>query len=191
MTSWTNQDESMSEVPGMVLEGADDDRELHELDDRRDRDELRQRYYGLLQELRVVLPGVQVLVGFLLTVPFAQRFPELDDVGETAYGIALVSALLSVVCLIAPTVYHRVAHRTERTARLRWGIRLTLVGLTLLAVALVTGMWTIIRLVFGVGWAYALTVPVAVAIVLLWFVLPKVTGRHPDPPPDRRVSPAP
>ncbi len=50
-----------------------EDRPASELDDRADREELRERYYGLLQELRVILPGVQVLVAFLLTVPFASR----------------------------------------------------------------------------------------------------------------------
>jgi hypothetical protein len=157
-----------------------DDRELYQLDDQLDREELRRRYAILLQELRVVLPGVQVLVGFLLTVPFANRFPELDASGRAAYGIALVASLLSVVCLITPTVYHRVADRRERTARLRWGIRLTVAGLALLAVALGAGLWCVSRLVFGDEWAWWLTVPVAVSIVVLWLVLPKASGRHPD-----------
>lgn len=158
----------------------DDDRDLRELNDRTDRKELRQRYYGLLQELRVVLPGVQVLVGFLLTVPFAQRFPELDEQGRIAYGISLICSLVSVICLLAPTVYHRVASRTERTARLRWGIRMTVIGLVLLAIALVSGLWCVSRLVFGPTPAWLLTTPVAAIIVLLWFVLPKVSGSQPD-----------
>lgn len=156
------------------------DRDLDELDDRADRKELRQRYYGLLQELRVVLPGVQVLVGFLLTVPFAQRFSELDDLGRTAYGISLVCSLVSVVCMLTPTVYHRVAGRTERRARLQWGIRMTVTGLALLAVALVTGLWCVSRLVFGTTSAWLLTLPVAATIVGLWFLLPRASGRKPD-----------
>ena len=47
-----------------------------------DREELRTRYQMLLQELRVVLPGVQVLMAFLQTAPFAQRFGDLDDLGR-------------------------------------------------------------------------------------------------------------
>ena len=74
------------------------------LDDRLDRSELRDRYYGLLQELRVVLPGVQVLVAFLLTAPFSARFADLDDVGVAAYLVALVSAVLATICRVAPTV---------------------------------------------------------------------------------------
>lgn len=61
-----------------------DDRTLAELDNERDRVELRSRYYGLLQELRVVLPGVQVFLAFLLTVPFTQRFDDVDDRGRMA-----------------------------------------------------------------------------------------------------------
>jgi Family of unknown function (DUF6328) len=160
----------------------DEDRELHELHDRHDRKELRQRYYGLLQELRVVLPGVQVLVAFLLTVPFAQRFPELDDRGRFAYGVSLLASLLSVICLLTPTVYHRMAKRTERTARLRWGIRMTITGQWLIAVALVSGLWCVSRLVFGFRAAWVLTAPVAVAIVTLWLLLPKISGDGPDRP---------
>ena len=171
-------DDSAEEEEG--ASDTSDDRELHELDDRLDREELRLRYGTLLQELRVVLPGVQVLVGFLLTVPFANRFPELDESGRAAYGIALVTSMLSVVCLLTPTVYHRVADRRERTSRLRWGIRLTVAGLALLAVALGAGLWCVSRLVFGDEWAWWITVPVAASIVILWLVLPRASGRHPD-----------
>jgi hypothetical protein len=96
------------------------DADLDELDDERDRDELRRRYYGLLQELRVVLPGVQVLLAFLLTVPFARRFSELDDPGRGLFAVALVGAASSVVCFVAPTVLHRVGHRQARRERLEW-----------------------------------------------------------------------
>ncbi len=58
------------------------DAPVAELDDEADRDELRRRYYGLMQELRVLLPGVQILVAFLLTVPFATRFGNVGRVRE-------------------------------------------------------------------------------------------------------------
>lgn len=81
------------------------------LDDEVDRDELRDRDYGLLQELRVVLPGVQVLVAFLLTMPFAQRFVRLDAFGKSMFGVALVcgattSAMVGL-WLIVPLVWRR------------------------------------------------------------------------------------
>jgi hypothetical protein len=162
------------------------DADLEDLDDVRDRAELRQRYSSLLQELRVVLPGIQVLLAFLLTAPFANRFADLDGLGRGAFGVALLAALLSAVCLLTPTVYHRVARRTERTARLRWGIRLTMTGLALLAVALVAGLWCVTRFVFGGAWSWWLTTPVVLTIIGLWLVLPAVTGRHPDARPSQR-----
>src|SRR3954447_7105997 len=65
------------------------------LDDENDRTEIRNRYHGLLQELRVVVTGAQVLLAFLLTVPFAQGFARLDESERAWFGAALVSATLS------------------------------------------------------------------------------------------------
>jgi hypothetical protein len=154
------------------------DRPASELDDERDRDELRERYYGLLQELRVVLPGTQVLVAFLLTVPFANRFAELDDVGTTLYGVALGAGTLAVLTLVAPTVFHRVAARRSRRDRLIWGIRLTRVGLVLLAISLSAALGVVARLVFGPTACLVAIVVTIVATGALWVVLPIGAGRR-------------
>jgi MFS family permease len=156
------------------------DRDANELDDVADREELRRRYVTLLQELRVVLPGVQVLMAFLLTAPFAQRFADLDDLGRRSYLLALVSALGSTICLLTPTVFHRVAQRTARRARLVWSVRLAVVGFVLLAVALTAATWCITRLVFGSTEAMAVAVCAMAAFVVVWVVLPLSVGRSPD-----------
>ena len=148
------------------------DRNLRDLDDELDRDELRTRYYGLLQELRVILPGVQVLLAFLLAVPFAERFPELDDLGRNLFGVALVGAWASVVSLLTPTVVHRVAARRARSARLRWAIRTTMLGMALLGVSLLAALLGVLRLVYGTPVAAALTAPVALLLVGLWILVP-------------------
>jgi Family of unknown function (DUF6328) len=157
------------------------DRPLSELDDDADRDELRSRYYGLLQELRVILPGVQVLLGFLLTVPFAQRFASLDRSERVAYGIALFAAFMSVICLLTPAVFHRVGERTARSARLRWGIRMTLSGLALLAVALLAGLWSVTEFVFGSAWARGVVAVGVVSLLSLWIALPLAVGHNNSP----------
>ena len=157
-----------------------EDRDLSELDDVKDREELRNRYQTLLQELRVVLPGVQVLLAFLLTIPYSQRFGELDDTGRNTFGFAMVTAMLSVVCLLTPTVFHRIGGRQERKARLAWGIRLTVVGLLLLAMSLVSGLWCVARFVFGTTTAWWLTAVVAGSIVSLWLALPTLVGHDRD-----------
>ena len=148
------------------------DRDLDELDDDVDREELRRRYYGLLQEVRVVLPGVQVLLAFLLTVPFDSRFQDLDATGRTLFGVALVTALLSVVCLVSPSVVHRLAARTARRARVRIGIVFELIGLGFLGLSLVASLWGVTRLVYGSTTALLITVPVIGAIVVVWVVIP-------------------
>lgn len=160
--------------------GPREDRDLAALDDVKDREELRNRYQTLLQELRVVLPGVQVLLAFLLTIPFSQRFGELDDTGRNTFGFAMVTAMLSVVCLLTPTVFHRIGGRQERKARLLWGIRLTIVGLLFLAMSLVSGLWCVARFVFGTTTAWWVSGIVAGSIVSLWLALPALVGRDRD-----------
>jgi hypothetical protein len=154
------------------------ERDAKQLDDVADREELRKRYEMLLQELRVVLPGVQVLMAFLLTAPFAQRFGDLDDIGRRAYLVALVSALGSTICLLTPTVFHRVAERTARRARLVWSVRLAVVGMILLALALTTASWCITRLVFGTVEATVISIGAVIAFVAIWVILPLIVGRR-------------
>jgi hypothetical protein len=153
-------------------EHASDDRRARDLDDDLDREELRERYYGLLQELRVVLPGVQVLVGFLLTVPFASRFPELGSVEKFLFGVALTSSMLSVVAFVGPTAFHRVGPRTARSTRLQFSIWQARFGLALLAVALVSAICLVSMFVFGNVVAAVVTAVVTVGIVSTWLVIP-------------------
>ena len=150
------------------------ERPSYELDDVEDRDELRSRFDMLLQELRVALPGVQVLSAFLLTAPFSQRFGE----ERRAFGVALTSSMLSVVCLVAPTLLHRVGERTARSQRLSASIVLVVVGLVFLAVAVLSALWAVARFVFGHDVAWWITTPVLLAIVLLWLVVPVSLRRH-------------
>jgi MFS family permease len=153
------------------------ERDAKELDDVADREELRNRYEMLLQELRVVLPGVQVLMAFLLTAPFAQRFEDLDDVGRRSYLVALISALASTICLLTPTVFHRVAERTARRARLVWSVRLAVVGMILLALALTAATWCITRMVFGTAAGTVVAVCAVTTFVGVWVILPLAVGR--------------
>jgi Family of unknown function (DUF6328) len=156
----------------------DSEKDIAELDDEADRDELRRRYDILLQEIRISLPGVQILLAFLLTVPFAQRFGDLDVWGRRAFGLALTSAMLSVICLVTPSMLHRLGPRTARSDRLRWSIRAMLLGLTLFATALVAAMWSVARFVFGDTTGSWLTVPVVAFFTAAWVVLPLTLRKH-------------
>jgi hypothetical protein len=151
------------------------ERSASSLSDEADRDELRQRYYGLLQELRVLLPGAQVLVAFMLAAPFAARFGSLDDVGRSVFGVALVTGALAIVAFAAPTAFHRFGLRTERTVRLEWAIALIRAGLLLLAASLTAGEFVVARFVFGAGWSVVVGAVVSLSVVATWFLLPALT----------------
>ena len=149
----------------------------HRLDDEADREELRERYYGLIQELRVMLPGVQVLVAFLLTVPFSQRFADLDDFGRTLFGFTLVFAMLSAAAFISPAAMHRFGPRTARSVRLGYSIWMLRVGLVCLATSLVLALAVVARFLYADAVTYALVIFMAVVLATLWIVIPLATRR--------------
>jgi hypothetical protein len=155
----------------------DSETPAHRLDDQRDRDELRNRYYGLMQELRIVLPGVQVLVAFLLTVPFAQGFAQIDDFGRGLFGAALIAAILSVVAFITPTALHRFGDRTARGERLQISILTTRVGLLLLAIAMTLSLAVVSRYLYDGIVTVLLVVIVVVAVGGFWIVTPLMLRR--------------
>src|SRR3954467_12402331 len=93
----------------------------------------------LVQELRVLLPGVQVLFGFLLTVPFSIGFKSLTDAGRALFFIAMAATTISAVLLIAPTARHRARFRDrDKEAIVVSSNQLTLASTAFLAVAMVS-----------------------------------------------------
>ena len=138
-----------------------------------EKEEQRDRYRELLEELRTVIPGVQVLFAFLLTVPFSARFADVDDLGRRVFGASLLSTALATVAFVAPAAYHRVAHRRDRAARLQLSIRLALAGLALLALSVTLAMFVVVRFVYDSTVAGGvIAVIVAAAAGSLWYVLP-------------------
>jgi amino acid transporter len=127
----------------------------------------------LLNELRVALPGVQVLFAFLLAVPFANGFPKLGELDRHVFFVAFIATALSTVCLIAPSSYHRLRWRDHDKERMlvvsNW---LTIAGLVFLAVAITAVVFVITDFLFHGAWAVAFTALVAAAFLVLWFALP-------------------
>ena len=127
----------------------------------------------LLNELRVILPGVQFLFAFLLTVPFSQRFSELDSLETGVFFVTLLCTAIATALLMAPSAQHRVLWREGvREQRLElWNI-LTIAGLAFLVPAMVGAVFVISDFIFGLGAAVAVTTFLVLFFVLLWFVLP-------------------
>ena len=127
----------------------------------------------LLNELRVALPGVQILFAFLLTVPFNNRFERVTDLQEGVYFVALLLTLASTALLLTPTAYHRLRFRQRDKERmLRISNRFAIVGIGLLALALTASIFFVTDFLFE-AWAAAIVAVLAGALFgLLWFVLP-------------------
>ena len=113
-------------------------------DDQSDGDEL----IELLNELRVTLPGVQVLFAFLLAVPFTTRWPGVSETQTDAYFIALLATLLGSVLLIAPSAYHRLRWREASDEQLlRVSNRFAIAGTVCLAAGMTAAVFLITDLV--------------------------------------------
>jgi hypothetical protein len=127
----------------------------------------------LLQELRIVIPGVQVLFAFLLTVPFSQGFAKLDSLQQGVFFATLLCTAGATALLIAPSAHHRLLFRQGvREQRLKMGNLLAILGLVFLVPAMVGVVFVITDLIFGLTAALVVTVAMALFFSLLWFVLP-------------------
>lgn len=127
----------------------------------------------LLQELRIVIPGVQILFAFLLTVPFSQGFTKLTTVQQYVFFATLLFTAAATALLIAPSAHHRLLFRQGvREQRLRMGNTLTILGLACLVPAMVGVVYVITDLIFSLTTALIVTVVMALSFLLLWFVLP-------------------
>ncbi len=126
----------------------------------------------LLQEVRVAMPGVQVLFAFLLAVPFNQRFGEVTDLQRDTYLVALVCSALASACFIAPTAYHRVMFRQhEKPYLIGLASRLTIAGLVFLMVAMTASVLLVTDFLFDVGPTVVVTAGVFATFAWLWFGL--------------------
>ena len=127
----------------------------------------------LLQELRVALPGVQVLFAFLLTVPFAQGFKEISEFEQKMYFATLLATALSAALLIAPTAYHRLLFRQQEKASLVFvANRLAIAGIGVLALAMISALLLITHLLFGTTATVVTTAAATSVFTFLWVILP-------------------
>lgn len=127
----------------------------------------------LLQELRVALPGVQVLFAFLLAVPFQQNFEKVSEFEKKIYFATLLLTAVSAVLLIAPTAYHRLTFRYQQKHRLVFvSNRLSIAGLAVLALAMTCAILLITHLLFGTVETIIVTVAILALFIVFWAVLP-------------------
>jgi len=126
----------------------------------------------LLNEVRVALPGVQVLFAFLLAVPFANGWRRVTEFQQDVFFVAFVATGVSSALLIAPSAYHRLRWRVEDKGRIvRISNRLTVAGLSVLAVAIEACVLLVSDYIFDTTTAIATTAALGAVIVVLWYGL--------------------
>jgi hypothetical protein len=135
----------------------------------------------ILQGMRVILPGVQVMFAFLLTVPFQQRWTQLDSVHRGVYAVCLVATAAASVLLITPAAQHRLLFRDSQAERmLRRANGYGFAGVLCVAVAISAALFLVLDVVSGREWAVLLTAGTAVGSMWAWVVQPWLTReRHP------------
>jgi hypothetical protein len=139
----------------------------------------------LLNEIRVVLPGVQVLFAFLFAAPFANGWKQVTELQSRVYVASILSAAMASAFLIAPTTYHRLTFRMGFKERLiRTGNVCLLAGTLMLACSMSLALWVVIAVVFSDGWALVISLAVAVVLLGLWYVFPLSLRERDD---DRRA----
>jgi hypothetical protein len=153
-------------------------------DDDRDETEaerLDRNWSSLLQELRVTQTGVQLLTGFLLTLPFQQRFTQLDATMRTVYLVTVACSLGATVLLVAPVGMHRVLFRRHRLdAIVSAAHAFAIAGLILLGVALGGVAVVIFDTVVGRTGAWIAGGATLAAFVTFWFMIPLPLRRRAD-----------
>ena len=127
----------------------------------------------LLQELRVALPGVQVIFAFLLIVPFSQGYSRMSAFDRKLYFAVLLCTAASSMFLIAPSVHHRLEFRhRDKEHLVKSAKRLTIIGLTMLAFAMTGAVLLITHVLFGTLTSVITTAGVALSFAVIWYAIP-------------------
>jgi predicted membrane channel-forming protein YqfA (hemolysin III family) len=141
-----------------------------------DQEELRKKHdrelIELLNELRVALPGAQILFAFLLVVPFSAKF-RVDRIEKTAYVVALLTTLAGTILLIAPSAYHRLRWREKNKEQmLRNSNAFAIAGLAAIAIGMTASIFLVTDVLVPRWAAATLTLVSGSAFAALWFAFP-------------------
>jgi high-affinity Fe2+/Pb2+ permease len=144
---------------------------------------LDRNFMELLGELRVALPGVQVLFAFLLVVPFNQGYTRMSYFDKQVYFATLLCTALAAILLIAPSIHHRLEfHRGDKAYLVKSANRLAIAGLAALAVAMSGAILLVSNLVFGTAAAVVATAGILLTFASIWYGMPLRRRARLEPP---------
>lgn len=133
----------------------------------------RQSLNEMLQELRVVQQGSQILVGFLILLPFSEGFAKIAPFEKWVYIVAFINSLISLICFSAPAAQHRIERPLRyRVLFKRRSNRIIVAGMIALSIALISTTQLVLNEVVGDGWSPLVTILIGLLIAVLWWLLP-------------------
>ena len=141
--------------------------------DETEKERLDRNLNEMLGELRVALPGVQVLFAFLLAVPFNQRFEQATEFEKGVYFVTLISTAIAAAFLIAPSATHRILFRADDKHHIVFRAnRFSVIGFFVLGIAMSSAVLLVTHFVYANSLAVVTTAVVGVMLFGLWFAFP-------------------
>lgn len=141
--------------------------------DETEKERVNRELIELLNEVRVALPGVQVLFAFLLVLPFQQGFSKTSEVDRGIYTIALLFSAVAAALFIAPSAYHRLNFRRNIKEEMLFDSnKLIIAGLVCTAIGIACSVYLVVDVVQGAAAAGMATVAAVVLYGVLWLALP-------------------
>ena len=126
-----------------------------------------------LQEIRLLLPGTQVLAAFLVTVPFQSRYDKLPTYERYVFLATFFTAILALVCFVSPSVYHRVASPLrEKRKFVALGSKIVLAGFFPMAASFALVVQLVTSMILDGIWAWLAGAIVGVVLLVLWWAMP-------------------
>jgi hypothetical protein len=133
----------------------------------------------MLQELRILLQGAQVLTAFLVVVPFNQSFINIHEIEKWVYTATFLCSITSLVFFSAPAALHRLARPlVDRILFKKFATRMILVGLVFLSFALILVTQLVASQVIGPMVSILVTTFVSLLILIVWWLFPLAHRHH-------------
>jgi amino acid transporter len=149
------------------------ERRIDDLAEETEKERIDREVIELLNELRVTLPGVQVLFAFLLILPFQPGFADMSDFERTVYMVAFLAATAAMILLITPASYHRLRFRARDKVRLlKVSNRAAIAGILCLAVSVAAAVFLVAEVVVGDVGAVVIAAAAVVGFGVFWYGLP-------------------
>jgi hypothetical protein len=136
----------------------------------------------LLEEIRVILPGLELLLGFLIILPFTAR-EAISGFEQALYLASLIAASIGLALLVAPTIYHRIHFRdVDKEGLIFLANRLVIVASALVALAIALAVYLVVQTLLGGAIAAIIAAANALVFAWFWFGLPLVRGARGNRP---------